>query len=104
MAFRRVPVGVPPEGRTVSKMRWTVTGEVMFEYEGSSRALRKWMSMPTLSWAVQMGVMAARAAEVSRHERPAMEPESSIRKIVSKVVKNAYGLSVEGAKDVAGAV
>ena len=36
-------------------------------YVGSSRALRKWMSMPSSSWAVQIGVIAARAAEVSRH-------------------------------------
>lgn len=88
----------------MSKIRWTVAGEVMLQYEGSSRALRKWISMPSLSWAVQIGVMAAKAAEVSRHERPAIDPESSIKKIVSKVVRNAYGLSVDGAKDVAGAV
>ena len=48
--------------------------------------------------------MAAKAAEVSRQERPAIDPESSIRKIVSKVVRKAYGLSVDGAKEVAGAV
>ena len=47
------------------------------------------MSMPSLSWVVQIGVMDARAALVSRHERPAMEPESSIRKMVSKVVRKA---------------
>ena len=47
------------------------------------------MSMPSLSWAVQMGAMAAMAREVSRHERPAMEPESSMRKMVSKVLRKA---------------
>ncbi len=47
------------------------------------------MSMPSLSWAVQIGVIVARAAAVSRHERPAIEPESSIRKMVSKVVRKA---------------
>ena len=51
------------------------------------------MSMPSASWAVQIGVMAVRAADVSRQELPAMEPESSIRKMVSKVVRNAYGSS-----------
>lgn len=47
------------------------------------------MSMPSASCWVQIGVIDASAALVSRHERPAMEPESSIRKMVSKVDKNA---------------
>ena len=47
------------------------------------------MSIPSASWAVQIGVMVARAWAVSRQERPAMEPESSIRKIVSKVERKA---------------
>ena len=40
-----------------------------------------------------MGVTALRAAAVSLQDRPAIEPESSIKKIVSKLLKNAYGLS-----------
>ena len=51
------------------------------------------MSMPSASWVVQIGVIADRAAAVSRHERPAIDPESSIRKTVSKVERKAYGLS-----------
>ena len=47
------------------------------------------MSMPSASWAVQIGVMAARAVDVSRQELPAIEPESSIKKMVSNVVRNA---------------
>ncbi len=48
--------------------------------------------------------MDANAALVSRHERPAIEPESSIKKMVSKVDKKAYGLSVDVATDAAGGV
>ena len=55
------------------------------------------MSMPSLSWAVQTGVMVARASEVSRQRLPAMEPESSIRKTVSKLERKAYGSSAVGA-------
>ena len=47
------------------------------------------MSIPSLSCWVQTGAMVARAAAVSRQDRPAMEPESSIRKIVSKVLRKA---------------
>ena len=47
------------------------------------------MSMPSLSCAVHIGAMDAMAREVSRHERPAMDPESSIRKMVSKVDRKA---------------
>ena len=47
------------------------------------------MSIPSLSWAVQIGVIASRACAVSRHERPAILPESSMRKIVSKVERKA---------------
>ena len=47
------------------------------------------MSIPSASWAVQIGVMLAKAAEVSRQDRPAMEPLSSMRKIVSKVARKA---------------
>lgn len=61
------------------------------------------MSMPSLSWAVQIGVMALSASDVSRHERPAMDPESSMRNTVSNVVKKSYALSVEGAALTAGA-
>ena len=43
--------------------------------------MRKWISIPVLSWAVQIGVIAARAAEVSRYERPAIDPQSSVKKI-----------------------
>jgi hypothetical protein len=45
--------------------------------------------MPSASWAVQMGVMARRASLTSRQERPAMEPESSMTKTVSKLVRKA---------------
>ena len=34
-----------------------------------------------------------RAWETSRHERPAMEPESSISRVVSKVLRKEYGSS-----------
>lgn len=51
------------------------------------------MSRPSASWAVQIGAMAAIAAEVSRHDRPAMDPLSSMRKRVSKVRRKAYGES-----------
>ena len=49
--------------------------------------------MPSASWLVQIGVMALRAAAVSRQLRPAMLPESSMRKTVSNSVRNAYGES-----------
>ena len=45
--------------------------------------------MPSASCCVQIGAMAARAEDVSRHERPAMLPLSSIRKIVSKLDRKA---------------
>lgn len=51
------------------------------------------MSMPSASWAVQMGVMVRRARDTSRQDRPAMLPESSIRKMVSNWLRNAYGSS-----------
>lgn len=62
------------------------------------------MSIPSLSWVVQIGVMAESAAEASRHLEPDMEPESSIMKTVSKVERKAYGLSVEGAAAAVGGV
>lgn len=34
--------------------------------------------------------MAFRAEAVSRQDRPAMEPESSIKKMVSKIERKAY--------------
>lgn len=37
--------------------------------------------------------MVDRACETSRHDLPAMEPESSIRRVVSKVARNEYGSS-----------
>lgn len=46
--------------------------------------------MPSASWAVQIGVITERASLVSRHDRPAMLPESSIRKTVSNCVRKAY--------------
>lgn len=51
------------------------------------------MSIPSLSCAVQIGVIVSRASAVSRHLDPAIEPESSIRKTVSKLVRKAYGSS-----------
>jgi hypothetical protein len=55
------------------------------------------MSIPSASWAVQMGVMVIRASAVWRQRLPAMEPESSITKIVSKVSRKAYASSAMGA-------
>lgn len=51
------------------------------------------MSIPLASWVVQMGVIAERAAAVSRQLRPAIEPLSSIKNTVSNCVRNAYGES-----------
>lgn len=51
------------------------------------------MSMPSASCAVQIGVMDLRAAATSLQERPAMLPESSMRKTVSKVPRKANGSS-----------
>lgn len=48
------------------------------------------MSTPSASCCVQMGVMDDKADWTSRHERPTMEPESSIRKMVSKEERKAY--------------
>jgi len=50
--------------------------------------------------------MVDRACDTSRHDLPAMEPESSIRRVVSKVARNEYGSSPprvaeEGPDDVA---
>lgn len=70
-----------------------VVAVVMLRYAGESGVLRKYRSMPSASCAVQMGAMVRRAAEVSRHERPAMLPESSMTKMVSKVERKAYGSS-----------
>jgi len=56
------------------------------------------MSIPSASWAVQMGVTVIRASAVWRQRLPAMEPESSITKIVSKVSRNAYASSATGAE------
>ena len=42
---------------------------------------------------MQTGAIADRAEEVSRQDLPAMDPESSIRKMVSKVRRKAYGES-----------
>ena len=51
--------------------------------------------------------MVDRACETSRHDLPAMEPESSISRVVSKVVRKLYGSSprvaVEGLDEVADA-
>lgn len=51
------------------------------------------MSIPSASCAVQIGVMAFKAADTSFQDRPAMLPESSIRKMVSKSERKAYGSS-----------
>lgn len=56
------------------------------------------MSIPSASWAVQIGVMVIRASAVCRQRPPAMDPESSITKIVSKVSRNAYASSATGAE------
>jgi len=40
-----------------------------------------------------MGAMVDSACETSRHDLPAMEPESSIRRVVSKVARKEYGSS-----------
>ncbi len=45
--------------------------------------------MPSVSWAVQTGVMLRRKVSTSRHRWPIMEPESSTKKMVSKVDRNA---------------
>lgn len=60
------------------------------------------MSIPSWSCSVTMGAMVARACETSLQPRPAMEPESSMRRVVLKVVRNAYGSSAPAA-DVDGA-
>ena len=44
-----------------------------------------------------MGAMAEMAAAVSRHLPPDMEPESSIKKTVSKCERKLYWLSVAAA-------
>jgi hypothetical protein len=54
------------------------------------------MSIPSASWAVQMGVMVIRASAVWRQRLPAMDPESSITKMVSKVSRKAYASSATG--------
>ncbi len=61
--------------------------------------------MPSASRATMIGRSWASAWDVSRQDRPAIEPESSIRRMVSKVVRKVYGSSscraelVEGAGD-----
>jgi hypothetical protein len=57
------------------------------------------MSMPSASRWVQIGVIISKALPVSLHERPAMDPESSIRKMVSKDLRNAYWSSFSGGPD-----
>lgn len=47
------------------------------------------MSMPSLSWLVQIGVIWPRARDVSLQDEPAMEPESSMRKMVSNSARKA---------------
>ena len=49
--------------------------------------------MPSASCWVTIGAMVDKAWETSRQERPAMEPESSMRRVVSKVLRNEYGSS-----------
>ena len=93
MAFRRDPVGVVPRGRTLRKTRSTSSGRLMFRYSALSDSLRKYISMPSASWAVQIGVMDFNASAVSFQLRPAMLPLSSIKKTVSKEERKAYGSS-----------
>lgn len=97
MAFKRVPVGVLACGRTRLKIRSTSSGEWIWRNCGSSALFKKYMSMPSASCLVQIGVMDLRAAATSRQERPAMLPESSMRKTVSKVPRKAKGSSFLGA-------
>lgn len=92
------PMGVAPPGRTVWKISRTVLALVMLRWVGVCGWLRKWMSIPSASWAVQIGVMVIRASAVCRQMPPAMDPESSITKIVSKVSRNAYASSATGAE------
>jgi len=100
MFWQRVPVGVPPDGLIVLKIRVTSSSFFIFLYPPAGAPalvsagdedlwFRKYMSIPSASWAVQIGVMVRRARDTSRHERPAMLPESSIRKIVSNWLRNA---------------
>lgn len=51
------------------------------------------MSIPSASWAVHIGVIVRRARETSLQDRPAILPESSIRKTVSNWVRKANGSS-----------
>ena len=90
-------MGVPPPGLTVEKMRLTASAERMLLNVLLSGVLRKWISMPSLSWAVQIGAMDEMAAAVSRHFAPDMLPLSSIRKTVSKWLRKANWLSVPAA-------
>lgn len=90
-------MGVAPPGRTVWKISRTVLALVMLRWWGVCGWLRKWISIPSASCAVQMGVMVIKASAVWRQRLPAMEPESSITKIVSKVSRNAYASSATGA-------
>ena len=47
-----------------------------------------------------MGAMVRIAWETSRQERPAMEPESSIRKMVSNVERAAKGESIPAEEEI----
>lgn len=47
------------------------------------------MSIPSSSYCTQMGTIVSRASSVSRHDLPVIDPESSIRKTVSKLLRNA---------------
>lgn len=49
--------------------------------------------MPSTSFAMTVGRSVDNAIRVSRHERLAIEPESSMRRRVSKVLKNAKASS-----------
>jgi hypothetical protein len=51
------------------------------------------MSIPSASCLVTMGAIVDKAWETSRHDRPAMLPESSIKSVVSKVARKEYGSS-----------
>ena len=45
------------------------------------------MSIPSLSCFVTIGAIVDSACETSSHDLPAIEPESSISRVVSKVVR-----------------
>ena len=51
------------------------------------------MSIPSASWLVTIGAIVERACETSLQPRPAIDPESSTSRTVSKVDRKVYGSS-----------